>query len=257
LTVSELQVTEIVRRVVAQLAGSGYKSAPPKCLAVFTGGVIGLEDVLTGLRELNQAGIEVVSLLSRSAEQIIGVDRIAAALDGAPVFSEDNPGPAGAMLQEVELVMVPVLTINTAAKVALGIADNLPTTVLRNAIIMGKPLVAVKNACDITDPKRTELGHNRGPAVYTQLVQDYLVRLASFGFQIIAAPELASTVKGIIQPSTTTCKQDFRGKKLVTHEDILNLKEQGGTVIIRTGTLVTPLARDVADKNGLEFVVAD
>jgi hypothetical protein len=53
------------------------------------------------------------------------------------------------LVRETDLVLVPTLSMNTAARLALGLMDSLFSTLVLGALLDNKPVIAV---CDGADP---------------------------------------------------------------------------------------------------------
>lgn len=252
----ELVIAEVLRRLgLAQEAKPAGKAVVrPKVLAVLTGGTTGMDTALTELNML-KANAELIVALSPAAENILGPAFIREKLGNDVALITTQSPYKGDLLQAVELVLVPVLTQNTAAKLALTIADTFVTTVILQALLRGKPVLAV---ADATDPHQAQYGGDRtgkpAPALLKAL-QDNLKRLEAFGVTFVSSRQLAAeAAKRIGRP------KDAEAAAVLTHKVIdaevvrAAAKRGATTLTIRKGSIITPLARDIARGCNIQLI---
>lgn len=233
--------------------------APPACkvIAVFTGGTIGLEQGIRELRCIQAGNAEITVVLSRAAEEIIGSKQIQDELGSAVTIVNSYCPYPGKKLREADIVLVPVLTQNTAARLAATLSDTLPTTLIMQALMMGKPVIAAANAADPQDGWRLDKMGKTGPAL-TQALQANLRKLENFGVRLVQVQELAGTLKTILGRETQSSPQpsDQPAKKGVLDASAIKAAASSGErkLLVAKGTIVTPLARDTAREYGIELV---
>jgi len=245
----------LIERVAAEV-WKRLQERQRRALALFTGGIIGAEEGLLALGKMKEHGWSFTAVMTPGAERALGTERVAGALPGVPILTEKNGWPPGPLLQEHNLLLVPVLTVNTAAKVAAGIADNLVTTLILEGLLMGKPVLAATDACDINHPTRVRLGMNRGmPALREQLAGN-LERLAAYGVHLLAAKELAAAAEDLVQWPGRRREGQGQEVKVFTGK-VLSRSHvaawPGKEIIVARGTVITPLARDLAEEKGLRI----
>lgn len=238
-------VDRIVEEVLKKLNSVNKK----RILALFSGGTIGSKEAFKELKSLSEAGYECQAVLSPAAEMVLGVERLQTELGQMPIFTEKNGLKPGELLKNTDTLLVPVLTLNSAAKVATGIADNLITTIIMQALLMGKPVIAAQNACDPDNPVRMKLGMNQGNQKYIRLFSQNLQTLRDYGINLVDAGSLAAAVRG-------KSKEDgglIFNKRVLSAADMALC--QGPTFIVGKNTLITPAARDMAEKRGINIIV--
>ncbi|MBC9783846.1 flavoprotein [Heliobacterium chlorum] len=257
----------VTAEVMRRLNQAGIGNEPPtrprfRVMAIFTGGSIGLEEGLQSLQELEQRSCEMTIVLSHAAEQIVGVKRIKERLgDDVEIITPSNPYP-GKLLRQADLVMVPVLTQNTMAKLAHTLSDTLPTTLVFQALMLGKPVIAAQNAADPKDCWRTGAAMDKAPIVLVRAFQENLQRVRDYGVQLVDVNRLATEAGQMLDlqlssdsdraPAKTAVK-----KGLVTAEMIRSVALNGGrTFNASTNDVITPLARDIARDFGVEIITA-
>lgn len=252
---AELVIAEVLRRLGLKADKNTVgKQVLPKVLAVFTGGTTGVETVLTELKLL-QANADIIVALSPAAENIVGAARIREKL-GADIALITAQSPySGDLLADIELVLVPVLTQNTAAKLALTLADTFVTTVILRALLCGKPVLAVPDAAD---PKQVQNKAAKPAPALVRALQDNLKKLETFGIAFVSANQLAAEARKLIVSTGTAEAAQAITKTVIDAAAVTAAAKNGRkTLIIPKGSIITPLARDVARDCNMEFISGD
>lgn len=252
---AELVIAEVLRRLGLKADNkAANKQVQPRVLAVFTGGTTGLETALTEL-QLLQANAEIIVALSPAAEKIAGAARIREKL-GADIALITTQSPYGGdLLADIELVLVPVLTQNTAAKLALTLADTFVTTVILRALLCGKPVLAVPDAAD---PKQVQSKAARPAPALVRALQDNLKKLETFGIAFASVNQLAAEARKLIVSTGTVEAAQAITKTVIDAAAVTAAAKNGRkTLIIPKGSIITPLARDVARDCNMEFISGD
>ncbi len=259
---------ELIARITAEVMKRLAQTGPEveaktvgKVLALITGGTIGLDTGLEQLQELQNAGLEISVVLSPAAERVVGTERVLKALGSqVRVITADMTFP-GKELREAALVVVPVLTQNTAAKLAQTIADGLAPTLIMQAMLMGKPVVAAANAADPKDGWRIKAQMGKGAPALQQALRMNLKRLDEFGMTLVKVEELAAQCFQRIGLAAGNSNEEksaktMSGKKVVVDAAMIQGVAATGQRQLRlaSGALVTPLARDIARQQGIELI---
>ena len=111
-----------------------YMDACKKATVLFTGALIGYGDAVASLRELKEDGWQLTAVLSKAAAEVITEERIQKDICPDVIYVEGAPVDGRKIVDENALVIIPTLTINTAAKVANCIYDNLITNMIYRAM---------------------------------------------------------------------------------------------------------------------------
>ncbi len=226
-----------------------------KMLVLFSGGHIGLETAMEELRSIQKGNVEMTVVLSDSAEKVIGVDRIKQELgDRVNILTVRSPYP-GKVLEQAQVVIVPVLTMNTAAKWAHLLADTQMSTLLVQSLLRGKPVIAVKNAADPDDLERVKKNMNLGTPALKAALQNNLKQLEVYGVTLVSVEKLAAeTQKRLYQKVKTPTAEPKEKRQLLDAESVKSLVQNGiKTIHVDKGTIITPYALDIA--NGLNAVI--
>ncbi|WP_425060125.1 Coenzyme A biosynthesis bifunctional protein CoaBC [Sporomusa carbonis] len=255
----ELVTTEVLRQL-KQLNGTGQLQpggARYKALAIFTGGTIGLDTGLEELSSIQALNTEITVVLSEAAEKIVGVNRIQEKLGShINIVTTQSPYP-GKFLREADIVLVPVLTQNTAAKLAYTLSDTMVSTLILQALMFGKPVIAAVNAADPQDSWRVQKNMAKSSPALREALQANLNKIETYGIQLTPVENLTTQAKKVmfreVKPRPV---REITSKKQVLDAATVKSAVQSGakTLTVTKGTLVTPLARDIARENNVEIL---
>ena len=262
---SEKLVRLVTAEVLRQLKQStdfmpGPLAGPVhKALVIFTGGTIGLEPGLDELRKLQAAQTELTIVLSAAAETIIGSNWVKEKLGSDVKVITAQAAYPGDVLRAADVVLVPVLTQNTAAKLAWAFADTMVSTLILQALMLGKPVIAAANAADPLDGWRVKKNMDKAVPAFTEALQGNLKQLKIYGIQLVAVEALAAMAKKTVsreEASLPLPGPEKTAKRQVLDAAMIRQAAQSGANNIKVppGTIITPLARDVAGECGVELV---
>jgi hypothetical protein len=250
---------EVMRQMTKMPTVISSQSAdkhPFQVLAIFTGGTIGCEQGLVQLQKLQELSYAITVVLSPAAERIVGIDQINDRLgDHISIVTTQSPCP-GKVLQGADIVLLPVLTQNTAAKLAHTLADTLVTTLVMQALMQGKPVVAAINAADPTDGRRIKSNMGKVSPGLLQALRSNLQIIESYGVQLVQVDQLAAQCQKLIACTPKRSISSVSGKKSVVDAKAVEAVAGQGlkALTVAPGTIITPLARDIARGYGIEIV---
>ncbi|NLE98181.1 MAG: flavoprotein domain protein [Propionibacterium sp.] len=231
-------IQEIVRRVIAALTSraevTGGERERPSALVLFTGALLGFEDSLPPLARL-QRDVDLHAVCTPSAKRILDIPRI----DAVGMRHAD-----GERLAAHDLVIVPTLTVNIAAKVAGGIGDCLASNVIAEFLMSGKPVVAARNGVCPDSPDK-QGWYPTMPPGYAAMLRETLSRLESMGASLPAAARLDHDVRARLGAQARPHCDDAAPLSLVTAETIRDAAPRS-TIHLAPGAIITDLAREAA-----------
>ncbi len=247
----------VVQRVIERLAERRIALASPcRVLMLFSGASTGYVAGLKAIRMLSGAGHPLHVVLSASALHVIGEENLvkagAAHLSGPETWLD-----APKAIRESDVVLVPTLSMNTAAHLALGLMDSLLTTLILGARLAGKQVVAVADGADpYGNGGRIFSATNAGAPVLRAALAEHLTTLKSFGIQLVgddqflwaSAQAVACAAQAVGGGANSSVAQQpaaaLRLSGLVTASDLSGLT-RGATVRLAAGTRLTPLAHEM------------
>ena len=262
-------VNEVVKRIL---------NRPKKALVAFTGGSIGFTEGIKAIKDLMNDGWEIKVLLSKSAEYVLKPDNVKNLLGIDKIYLESEVTNTSNLYQDMDMIILPVLTINTASKIALCINDSMIPSIVSNAIMEGKPIVAARNACDLDDPTRKTLGMDKAPEAYKQKIRDHMELLKDYGINLVDVSQLYSVCVNTNNIFVMNKKSDTENKKVgniqniqniqnrqeniganftkkvLSRQDIIRLANENSNIYVKPGTIVTDLAKDTARSLGVDII---
>jgi hypothetical protein len=256
-----------------------YMDTFKKATVLFTGALIGYTEAVEALKELKEDGWKLTAVLSKSAGQVLTAERIKNDIDPDDIFVEGAPVNGRQIIDDSQIVIVPELTINTAAKLAACISDNLITNMVTRALHKGIKVVAAVDGCCPDNAVRHKLGFDVTDA-YKAKLRSNLADLITYGIVLTTNDKLYKKVDEVFRAdfqfpcmdqeeeepepekgcSCGCGKPDGENvgvvridKKVVGRMDIACY---GGCakIIVRKDAIVTHLAKDAAQQTGAVIV---
>ena len=259
-----------------------YMDACKKAAVLFSGALIGYADAVRSLQELKKDGWKLTVVMSKAAGEVLTEERIKNDIGPEAIYVEGAPINGRQIIDDNQFVLVPALTINTAAKVANCISDNLLTNMISRAMATGKPVVAAVDGCCPDNAVRAKLGFKVTDA-YKARMRSNLEALQSYGIHLTVDSNLFDKVNKVYtanfdfpspdsdakpvqvkaeqaaQPScsgsaaaeeVSSVKLD---KKVIGRVDIAR-NARYKTIIVGADAVVTALASDEACNRGIAIV---
>lgn len=261
----EETVNEVFARAIIKEVFRRYNARPITATALFTGALLDIRFVMDALRNLQGNGFNISAVLSRSAGRIIGVDEVKDVLQSDKVYLEDQAGSD--VWATSELILVPTLTVNTAAKVAHCISDTVIADAISKSLMMGKLVIATVEGCCANSKQRMEKYAGKIPAAYAgalsrnlQTIKEYGVVLTSArNFEqkvcLTAFEKLRSLGQAVAEdaPRPALYTESAARKKIIGLADLMNTPS-GGRITVGKDAIVTQLAGDHAARYGISIV---
>ena len=232
---NEEQLRELITRIVRDvLAEQPRQETPatgkPNALVLFSGALLGFDAALESLKRAS-AHVNLDWRQTESASRILDQERIAA-LGMTPVETS--------LVQAHDLLIIPTLTANLAAKVAHGIGDCLASNVVAEFIMTNKPVVVATNGvCPDSADKRGWFPQM--PSGYAAMLRENLAALKSFGVHLATAETLDRVVGEVAGAGDAVhCTA-----RVVTESAIRSLAP-GSRLSVHRKAIITDLAREAA-----------
>jgi hypothetical protein len=258
--VDEQLLIEMVVRVLALLMAEPT-SRHKRILVLFGGASAGWQAGLEAIAMLAQDGNQVTAVLTSSAASILGEGKIREA-GASKVILPGVFADAPALVKEHDLVLIPTLSMNLAAKLALGLFDSLPATLALGALLAGKPVLAVRDGADPDGCGGRVWGAAGAAATLRARLTTNLKTIESYGIRLVAVDDFVPAVRQQLSATYTPPTQTsfptassapVVAAAVITQADIAHLQE-GGLLRIPNGSRLTPLAQETADRLRLEVV---
>ncbi|MCD8019956.1 MAG: flavoprotein [Clostridiales bacterium] len=177
-----------------------YMEACKSATVLFSGALIGYADAVQSLKELKRDGWKLTVVMSKAAGEVLTEERIQNDIDPEAIFVEGAPVNGRKIIDDNQFVIIPALTINTAAKVANCISDNLLTNMISRAMATGKPIVAAVDGCCPDNEVRAKIGFKVTDA-YKARMRNHLEAIQSYGIVLTVDRNLFQKVDKVYQAS--------------------------------------------------------
>lgn len=260
-----------------------YMEACKKATVLFSGALIGYKDAVESLNQLKKEGWHFTAVLSKAAGEVLTEEKIKNDIGPDAIYVEGAPINGRQIVDESQFVIIPALTINTAAKVAGCINDNLLTNMIARAMFTGKPIVAAVDGCCPDNKVRAQMGFKVTEA-YKARMRRNLEDMLSYGITLTTDHSLAAKVNEVFSANATLPAFESKPapkqerivsarmtpsakapaapsasgsvkleKKVIGRADIA--KNAGfKTIIVREDALLTTLAKDEALNRGIAIL---
>ena len=226
----EYIVQEVVKKINSQNITEEF-SPKEKILVVITGSTNNLEQIVLELRKISK-NYDLSLVFSEAASNIIN-ENVFSEFHIIKDFSIKNYDE---ILSKNDIILLPLLTKNTVAKLVVGIRDNAVTNLVSKALLLEKRVIAAYDSCIVNSE-----------VPYAKLINSNVERLKDFGLIFVQAKELADYMLN---------KKDLeinslRDKNVITANNLKDLYDK--KIIISKNTVVTTLAKERAKENNIVF----
>lgn len=270
--IEESIIDYIVEKVVEKIINISKRG-----LILFTGATIGYSQSIESINKLKRDGWEFDVVMSKSAQEVITVDLVKKAIGISNIITNEDGSVIKELLQRNNVIVIPTLTINSAAKIANCISDTLVTNIVSKALISGKPIVASVNGCCPDNKERREIYGDNLSDFHKKRLSNNLEILRSYNIKLSSSENLYKNVNKILlksfnlyksnkfikevyvsngdkvvssnaEPKTVDDISSIRlNKKILSRKDIWDNKKFS-TIFVKQNTLITDLARDEAQR---------
>ena len=229
----DMMVDYIVQEVLKKinLNEASYKVERNRGLVIINGGTGNLEQIMLELKKISER-YELDIVFSEAGEEIVKKEKF----QNFNVIDNFDMKTCEPLLKKNDIIILPLLTKNSCAKIAVGIRDNAVTYLISKALLAQKEIVAVYDSC-IADNK----------TAYGNQINFNIEKLKSYGIIFVKSSELSDYILNRRNLEINSLKE----KKIITAEDIYDIKNK--KIIVSKSTIVTTLAREKAENNGIIF----
>lgn len=224
-----------------------------KILVLFTGSNFEIDDTLKDLKKLKENGYFLTLCFSKSAEEILDVQEIRDLLRADKLYLEGDKNNYLEIVKSSDIAIMPVLTQNTLAKVAVGIQDSFISGLLWQLLWSDKKVII---------NQRSVLGKNDMQCEnkkMLKLMNNHIESLKEFGAKFIKDHDYLSYMNSKseklgYQKSKPKDNESLDSKKVITEKDVLNLIGTSKELLIDKDTIITPLAKDVVKEKKIKIL---
>lgn len=252
-------VAEVLKRLLPQIGADGERGT---VIAVFCGATVDYDGAVQQIRSLVMQGYRVQILFSHGAEVLYGKylwDQFA----GFPYITPFDEVKWLNSVKECRGVVVPMLSLNTLSKLSLLIADNLANNIILHALFAGKPVVLAREGVDPSDPGRKIPHFDHCGPVMAAAIEERLRLASGYGCRVVEVSQLSEALASALEKKKTGKAANGHANgavrtagvkaksNIVTAADVMQAGHDGSQLKISAKTVVTPLARELANKYGV------
>jgi hypothetical protein len=236
------QVELAVRRKLTETDQA--KIEKKSVLVVLDAGNVPIDAHLNQLNSCQQKGYNIIVFASSLASKSYDLDLVKASVSS--VFSDFSTGTGllNNLLKNVDLLLIPVLSITIMAKLVLGISDTPSSYLVGQALLQGKTLLAVNE---------THLaGQNNYAHHLNQKVIEYQKTLQKMGLTFVPIGHIANM---ITERKARVYFQPLANQKteLLSRFWVHRLPQNVEEIICSHSTIITPLAWEEAKKRNISI----
>ena len=226
----EYIVQEVIKKINSQNLIEDC-SPKEKILVAINGSTNNLEQVILELKKISK-NHDLSLVFSEAASNIID-ENLFSEFHIIRDFSIKNYDE---ILSKHNIILLPLLTKNTVAKLVVGIRDNAITNLVSKALLLEKRVIAAYDSCIVNSE-----------VPYAKLINSNVERLKDFGLIFVQAKELADYMlkKKDLEINS------LRDKNVITANNLKDLYNK--KIIISKNTVVTTLAKERAKENDIVF----
>lgn len=248
---------EIIRRIEAEVAkvlkqqGIALTSvqSDKRILAIFDTAEVDLAPPLEQLDKCVDQGYAVTAILSDLAAKVLDISRIRSVCGQERVLIASEITNLQSFTEGFSLIVIPTLSCAMAAKLSLGMADMPCAYLVFQALLRKNRVIATFDGFEISDESEI-------PPEISELGKNYIKTLADFGVQFVMTDQLAET---ILNDGTRRFSpaNSMDGQNIITASVIDGLSSDVREFRYTNPTIITPLARDLAARKGIQLVAMD
>ena len=267
----DMLIQKIVDEVIKRI-----KNQPKKAVVFFTGATIGFKESMDSLLKLQKDGWQLKVVLSDDGMKVLNPAAIQKELSLDVIYHSGNIKSQKELYGSADMFVIATMSVNTAAKLAVGITDTVLLSLINHGFMAGTPVVAAVNACNPDDPQRASLGMGKSSPKYREMLINNIETLREFGMKLVSGKDLYATCVGgtpteandlivektaipiekgpvvnqIVSVNNSECVID---KNVISRVDIL--KARGSNLVkIPAGSILTGYAAEAAKEFGLQII---
>ena len=247
---------EIIRRIEAEVAkvlkrqgmALAATQSDKQILAIFDAAEVDLARPLEQLDKCIQRDYVVTAILSDIAAKILDISRIRSTCGQERVFIATEITNLQPFTEGFSAIVIPTLSCAMAAKLSLGMGDTPCAYLVFRSLLRGNRVIATSDGFEISDESEI-------PPEISKLGENYIKTLSDFGVQFVTTDRIAEIVlsDGIyhFDPDSTG------GQNVITASVIDGLASGVREFRYTNPAIITPLARDLAARKGIQLVARD
>ncbi len=235
------QIEKIVERVLQEHASSPQQTEK-QLLAVLGATQLPLDPILQQFQICMQEGWNFRIILSELATKVLNLDPIYSTFSEDNILLENSITDIPVIVENYSQIVLPALSYPMAGKLAMKLVDTPCTYLVYHALCCGKRVLA---AADVSTKRKNE---DKTILSLDRIEPDHVNALSEFGVKWITVDQIAESIRE--GDSLTHVNVDV---PIISATVIENLADNVQELVYSKPAIITPLARDHAQKRGIRL----
>ncbi len=235
------QIEKIVERVLEAHLCSTQQSEK-QFLVIFGATQLPLEQILQQFQTCMQEGWKIRIILSDLATKTVNLEPIYTTFGEDNILLENDLTDIPSFVENYSQIVLPVLSYPMAGKLALKLVDTPCTYLVFHALCCGKRVIA---ASDILNTRKYI---DKKSITLDQIEPSHVNALTEFGVKWVTVDQIAATIRDGDAPNRVSVQTP-----VISANVIANLASNVQELVYVKPAIVTPLAREQAQKRGIQL----
>ena len=235
------QIEKIVEQVLQEHTNSTQQS-DKRLLAILGATQLPIEQALQQFQTCMQEGWNIRIILSDLATKVVNLEPIHTMFGEENILVENNLTDIPSIVESYSQIVLPALSYPMAGKLALKLVDTPCTYLVFHALCQGKRVIA---ASDLSNAKKYI---DKKSCTLDQIEPIHVNALTEFGVQLITIDQIAASVREGGIPNCASVSAP-----VISATVIANLASNVQELVYTKPVIITPLAREHAQKRGIKF----
>lgn len=236
------QIEKIVERVLQQHL-CHTETSEEQLLAIFGATQLPLEPILQQFQTCLQEGWKIRIILSELATKTVNLEPIYSTFSEDNVLLENDLTDIPSFVENYSQIVLPALSYPMAGKLALKLVDTPCTYLVYHALCCGKRVVAA------SDVSKTKKYIDKKSLTLDQLEPAHVNALTEFGVKWVNVDQIAEAIR-----DGSVLNRVNVETPVISANVIANLASDVQELVYAKPAIVTPLARDQAQKRGIKLI---
>lgn len=203
-----------------------------------------LDNLFQQLNLSMQEGWEVQIILSELATKVIDLDPIESLFGKDKIIREEDLTGIPSIVKSSSVILLPAFSYPMVGKLALKLVDTPCTYLVYHALCQGKQVVATAD-----DLIRKEHYLNKKIRPLDEINEEHVNTLSGFGVIWVTEDMIIETIR-----NADMSNKVFAQTSIISASVIDNIALNVRELVYTEPTIITPLARDHAQKRGIKII---
>ena len=254
------RIEKIIKEVIIDILSSVIveemikkKTRKPSLLVIVSSGLLGFDEMIESLMILKEKEYELTIVMTNQAVNLLSNDQKQLVKRITKVYEEADE--INVLIEQTDALILPNLSINSAAKIATCISDTYLTFAASQFVLKNKPVIAATNNCCPKDQERIARDNAPLNEFYNNKMIENMEMLEKYGVQFTYARNINKKVVSLTtSPQLVNQNTSCTDKKILTQADIAEYSNNSVLNISRQCRL-TDLAKETLRSRHIEVRV--